>query len=195
MSHIPGYTLGTAAISRSPVTLAQFETMKATALFGEQDVAALRQSRDILQDQVEDVLDVWYGFVGSTPHLVASFGSAHDGKPHSGYLEAVRKRFARWILDTADASYDQAWLDYQHEIGLRHHRVKKNQTDAVPSTSHVPFRDMFALIFPMMFTLRPFLAKRGHSAAEVEAMYSAWIKSCLLQVTLWSYPYVKDGDF
>jgi hypothetical protein len=23
----------------------------------------------------------------------------------------------------------------------------------------------------------------------------AWVKSCLLQVTLWSYPYVKDGDF
>jgi hypothetical protein len=26
-------------------------------------------------------------------------------------------------------------------------------------------------------------------------MYLAWVKSCLLQVTLWSYPYVKDGDF
>jgi hypothetical protein len=44
-------------------------------------------------------------------------------------------------------------------------------------------------------TLKPFLAKRGHSPAEVEAMYAAWVKSCLLQVTLWSHPYVKDGDF
>jgi len=45
------------------------------------------------------------------------------------------------------------------------------------------------------FTLKPFLAKKGHSADEVEKMYAAWVKSCLLQVTLWSYPYVKAGDF
>jgi hypothetical protein len=30
---------------------------------------------------------------------------------------------------------------------------------------------------------------------SVEKMYAAWVKSCLLQVTLWSHPYVKDGDF
>jgi hypothetical protein len=29
----------------------------------------------------------------------------------------------------------------------------------------------------------------------VEAMHAAWVKSCLLQLTLWSHPYVKDGDF
>ncbi len=39
------------------------------------------------------------------------------------------------------------------------------------------------------------LAARGHDAAEVDAMHAAWVKSCLLQVTLWSHPYVKDGDF
>ena len=53
----------------------------------------------------------------------------------------------------------------------------------------------FALIFPVTFTLRPFLAKKEHSAEDVEKMYAAWVKSCLLQVTLWSHPYVKDGDF
>ncbi|AUX41581.1 uncharacterized protein SOCE26_030020 [Sorangium cellulosum] len=26
-------------------------------------------------------------------------------------------------------------------------------------------------------------------------MYAAWVKSCLLQITLWSHPYVKEGDF
>jgi hypothetical protein len=45
------------------------------------------------------------------------------------------------------------------------------------------------------FTLRPFLAKKGHFAEEVEKMYDAWVKSCLLQVMLWSHPYVKDGDY
>jgi hypothetical protein len=26
-------------------------------------------------------------------------------------------------------------------------------------------------------------------------MHQAWFKSVVLQVTLWSYPYVKNGDF
>ena len=195
MNDIHGYTLGTAAVSRSPVTLADFEAMKASALFGEEDVKYLRMSHDVVKDQVEAILDVWYGFVGSQPHLLASFSSKADGKPLGDYLAKVRRRFGQWILDTARAEYDQAWLDYQHEIGLRHHRAKKNVTDGAPSTDLVPFRDLFALIFPVTFTLRPFLAKKGHPAEEVEKMYGAWLKSSLLQMTLWAHPYVKDGDF
>lgn len=107
----------------------------------------------------------------------------------------MRKRFGQWILDTAAAQYDQRWLDYQHEIGLRHHRAKKNRTDGADASAIVPFRDLFALIFPVTFTLKPFLAKQGHSAEQVEQMHAAWLKSCLLQLTLWSHPYVKDGDF
>ena len=192
---IPGYTYGTAAVPRSPVTLEDFERMKASVLFGDDDVKALRMSGDILKDQVEAILDVWYGFVGSQPHLLASFSSKLDGKPLGDYLGAVRRRFGQWILDTARAEHDQAWLDYQHEIGLRHHRIKKNRTDGAPSTDVVPFRDLFAMIFPVTFTLRPFLAKRGHAPDDVEKMYQAWLKSALVQVTLWSYPYVRDGDF
>jgi hypothetical protein len=192
---IPGYTYGTAAVAKSPITLADFERMKQSVLFGEEDVKALRLSHDVLQDQVEAILDVWYGFVGANPHLLASFTGVSDGKPLPNYLEAVRRRFGQWILDTARAVYDQKWLDYQHEIGLRHHRTKKNRTDGVASTDHVPFRDLFLLVFPVTFTLKPFLAKKGHSPDEVEKMYAAWVKSCLLQVTLWSYPYVRAGDY
>jgi hypothetical protein len=195
MSSIHGYTHKTEAVSRSPVSLTDFEHMKASVLFGEQDVVALRMSYDVVKDDVEAILDVWYGFVGSQPHLLTSFTSKSDGQPLGAYLDAVRKRFGQWILDTARAEYDQAWLDYQHEIGLRHHRAKKNKTDGASSTEIVPFRNLFALIFPVTFTLRPFLAKKGHAAEDVEKMYAAWVKSCLLQVTLWSHPYVKDGDF
>jgi hypothetical protein len=195
MSDIPGYTAGTTAVQRSPVTMADFEQMKASVLFGDEDVAALRLSYDIVKDQVEAILDVWYGFVGSQPHLLASFSGRTDGKPLGDYLGAVRKRFGQWILDTARAEYDQKWLDYQHEIGLRHHRTKKNVTDGAVSTAIVPFRNLFALVFPVTMTLRPFLAKKGHSADDVGRMHAAWVKSCLLQVTLWSHPYVKDGDF
>lgn len=193
MNAIPGYTYG--AVPTSPVTLAELEQMKASVLFGEDDVKWLRASADVLKDEVEAILDVWYGFVGSQPHLLASFTGRSDGQPLGDYLGAVRKRFGRWILDTARAEYDQAWLDYQHEIGLRHHRVKKNVTDGAPSTDLVPFRNLFPLVFPITFTLRPFLAKQGHSPSDVDAMFEAWLKSCLLQVTLWSHPYVKNGDF
>lgn len=192
---IPGYTFGTADVPRSPVSLADFELMKKSVLFTDDDVKALRQSYDILKDQVEAILDVWYGFVGSNPHLLAAFTGQADGKPINEYLAAVRKRFGQWIVDTAQAQYDQKWLDYQHEIGLRHHRSKKNKTDNVKAVDHVPFRYLVALVYPVTFTLKPFLAKKGHSAEEVEKMYQAWVKSCLLQAILWSHPYVKAGDF
>jgi hypothetical protein len=192
---IPGYTLGSPAVGRSPVSLADFERMQAAALFGPEDVRALRQSCTILADQTDAILDVWYGFVGQTPQLLAAFAAPKSGEPQGAYLEAVRKRFARWILDTAAADYGQAWLDYQHEIGLRHHRTRKNRTDGAGAAEIVPFRYLHALVVPITTTLRPFLAKKGHSPAEVDAMHSAWVKSVLLQATLWSHPYVKDGDF
>lgn len=188
-----GFTRAATA-TRSPVTVAEFDLMKKTALFTDEDVQSLRRSHDILKDQVEAVLDVWYGFVGSNPHLLASF-TGRDGKPLPDYLAGVRRRFGQWILDTARARYDQMWLDYQHEIGLRHHRTRKNRTDGAAATDHVPFRDLFALVFPITYTLKPFLARKGDAPEEVERMYAAWLKSCLLQVTLWSYPYVKPGDF
>jgi hypothetical protein len=195
MTTIPGYSFGTSAVPRSPVTLAELEQLKASVLFGDDDVRHLRASREILRDHVEEILDVWYGFVGSQPHLLASFTGKADGAPIADYLGGVRRRFGQWILDTARAELDQAWLDYQHEIGRRHHRVGKNRTDGVASTDLVPFRHLFALVFPITFTLRPFLARGGHGADDVDRMHAAWVKSCLIQVTLWSHPYVKDGDF
>ena len=194
-SSIPGYTFGTPHVSASPVTDADFALLKQTVLLGDEDLRHLRLAGEVLGDQIEAILDVWYGFVGANPHLLASFTSKDDGKPLGDYLGAVRKRFGRWIVDTARAEYDQKWLDYQHEIGLRHHRMKKNATDGARSTDLVPFRHLFALVYPVTATLRPFLAKKGHSVEHVEKMYAAWVKSCLLQVTLWSHPYVKDGDF
>lgn len=192
---IPGYTHGTSASARSPLSLDDLARMRQSVLFGEEDERWLRASRDVLADQVEDVLDVWYDFVGSTPHLVASFGDRTSGEPLPDYLLAVRKRFGQWILDTASARYDRDWLDYQEEIALRHHSTKKNATDGAHSTDVVPFRDLFLLAFPVTFTLKPFLAKKGHAPEEVDAMYAAWLKATLLQVTLWSRPYVHDGEF
>jgi hypothetical protein len=194
-TNIPGYDFGSPALAQSPVSLQDLELLKKTVLFSEEDAAALRRSRDILAPQVEQVLDVWYGFVGSNPHLVSAFCDPSSGQPDTHYLDAVRKRFGQWILDTAGADYGQAWLDYQHEIGLRHHRTKKNRTDGARGSGHIPFRYLIALLYPVTATLKPFLASSGAPAEEVEKMHQAWIKSVLLQVILWSHPYVKEGDF
>jgi hypothetical protein len=192
---IPGYTAGTTTVPRSPVTLAELELLKKTVLFGPEDAQALKRSQAILAGQTDAILDVWYGFVGSNPHLLQFFAHPKSGEPQGAYLEAVRKRFGQWILDTAGADYGQAWLDYQHEIGLRHHRSKKNRTDGATAADNVAFRYLSALVVPITTTLKPFLAKKGASASEVEAMHAAWVKSVLLQTILWSHPYVKAGDF
>lgn len=39
------------------------------------------------------------------------------------------------------------------------------------------------------------LADGDHSEAKIGAMYYDWFKSAVLQVTLWSYPYVPEGDW
>jgi hypothetical protein len=191
---IPGYTYGTDAVPRSPVSLQELELLEATLLLGDDDLAALRRSGEVLAAQVEAVLDVWYGFVAANPHLLAAF-SGSDGQPDEGYLAAVRRRFGRWILDTARADYDQAWLDYQYEIGRRHHRGGKNRADGARAADHIPLRYVLALLVPITTTLKPFLAEGGAAPDEVEAMHQAWVKAVLLQVILWSYPYVRDGDF
>ncbi len=192
---IPGYTAGTASVPRAPISLEELELLKQTVLLGEADIAALRRSGEILADQIEAVLDVWYGFVGSHPHLLAAFVRPADGQPDAGYLAAVRKRFGQWIRDTAAARFDQAWLDYQFEIGRRHHRTGKNRTDGVAAAPHVPYRYLAALLYPITATLKPFLAARNDPPEQVEAMQDAWRKAVLLQVILWSYPYIREGDF
>jgi len=191
---IPGYTFGTYNVPQSPVTLEELDRLKKTVLFEEEDKKYLRLAGDVLGDQVEDILDVWYDFVGSHPHL-AHYFSGSDGEPDPAYLDAVRKRFGQWILDTCNRPYDQDWLNYQYEIGLRHHRTKKNQTDNVDSVPNIDARYVIAFIYPITATIKPFLEKKGHDAEEVEKMHQAWFKSVVLQVTLWSQPYIAQDDY
>jgi hypothetical protein len=194
MNHIPGYTYGTSQVAPSPLTLEDLDNLKKAVLFTEEDERYLRMAGEVLADQIEEVLDVWYGFVGSHPHLVYYFTDG-KGNANAEYLAAVRKRFGQWILDTCNRPYDKDWLNYAHEIGLRHHRTKKNQTDGVNSVPVVNYRYMVAFIYPITATIKPFLAKKGHSAEEVEKMHQAWFKSVVLQVALWSAPYVRGEDF
>jgi hypothetical protein len=50
---------------------------------------------------------------------------------------------------------------------------------------------MVAFIYPITATVREFLAKKGHSDAQVEAMHQAWFKAVTLSVVLWARPYAE----
>ena len=192
---IPGYRLGDPALPASPLTGQDFADLKTSLLFTQEDVAALRKAHDVVKDQIELVLDVWYGFVGSTPHLLAYFSDPTTGAPDGDYLASVRKRFGQWILDTCRAEYDDDWLAWQDEIGRRHHRIGKNRTDGASAAAHIHMRHILALAVPISVTMKPFLAGKGHSAGEVDTMHAAWSKAVLLHAILWCRPYVTEGDF
>jgi Protoglobin len=190
-----GYTYGTKEVAKSAFTLEDLKLLEQSMLFTEDDVKYLKMSHDILKDQTNEILDVWYGFVGGTPQLLYFFGNKTTGKPEGEYLAKVRERFRMWILQTAEANYDQNWLNYQYEIGLRHYSTKKNKTDNATAVPIVNYRYIPALTVPVTTTLKPFLAKNGAGAEDVEKMYNAWVKSVLMQAILWGQPYMKKGEF
>lgn len=182
-------------MEKFPITREEFELLKKSVMIDDEDVKYLKMAGEALRDQVEDVLDLWYRWVGSNPHLVHYFADRRTGRPIPEYLEAVRRRFGRWILDLCERGFDGAWLDYQLEIGRRHHRTKKNVTDGVDSVPHIPLRYLIAFVYPITATIKPFLAKKGRSAEDVERMYNAWFKAVVLTVALWSYPYTREGGW
>ena len=60
---------------------------------------------------------------------------------------------------------------------------------------NIDLRYVIAFIYPITATIREFLDDEDHSIDEVDTMYHAWFKSVVLQVTLWSYPYVHDDGW
>jgi hypothetical protein len=192
---IPGYNPGAPEVVRSPITMDELRGLKASCLFTDEDMVYLRLSHEVLKDQAEDLVTMWRGIIAQHVHLASYSWDRDTGEPDKAYGEKVGKRFAQWVLDTARAEYDQTWLDYQYEIGLRHHRSKKNQTDHANTTAHIRGRDLIGFAAATVAPMRPYLEKGGHSPEVVLRMQEAWWKSMILQVTLWSQPYMNQGDF
>lgn len=186
---IPGYAYGDPRLETSPVTPEDLARLEQTVLWTETDARALARAAEILGPRAERILDVWYGYVGSHPFLIESFAGA-DGTPDPDYLSAVRARFERWIIDLCTRERDQAWLDYQHEVGLRHTAAKKNLTDGVTSTApEIRLRYLVAFIVPLTLTIRPFLAEEISDGQELDTVFQAWFKAVTLTATLWAEPY------
>ncbi len=189
--NIPGYAYGAEAISKSSISLQELEQMKTSVGFTIEDERFLHLAGEVLKDQVKQVVEHWRSkIIASIPHL-ARHSRSPDGNPLPDYLAASNLRFQQWVLDTCLRPYDQAWLDYQQEIALRHTSLKKNQVDGVQSTPHVPLRDIIAFIPVMNETIKPYMAAKGHSPEDVEKMHLAWCKSLQLQISLWTGLYAK----
>jgi hypothetical protein len=187
---IPGYTYGQPSVAPSPVTLNDLEQLKASVGLTEEDERFLRMAGAVLDHQVETIVHHWRAqIIAGIPHLARH--SRHlDGSPAPDYLERSNGRFQQWIRDSCLRPYDQTWLDYQHEIALRHTRLKKNQTDGVTSTPHVPYGDIVAFLAVLNETIRPYLAAKGHDDSDVSGMHRAWCKSMHLQMALWAKTYM-----
>jgi hypothetical protein len=189
---ISGYDYGTARAAQSPLSLVELQELERTVGWTDADGEAIAMAGEVLAGQEEAMVDSWRAIIGQQPHLAKWFFGP-DGKPDEAYKAAVKKRFVRWVTDLCRRQRDQAWLDYQEEIGLRHTPAKKNKTDGVDTPEVVPLRFLLAFGVPVIQGARQFFARKGHSAADVERMHGAWTKSFMLTLVLWSRPYVKDG--
>jgi hypothetical protein len=188
--NIPAYTYGTSEVAPSPISVEELQSLKTSIGFTAEDERFLRLAGQVLAGQTQQIVAHWRsGIIAGIPHL-ARHSRTPENEPNPAYLAASNLRFEQWILDTCLRPYDQDWLNYQQEIALRHTSIKKNQADGVRSTAFVPFRDVVAFTAVMNETIKPYLAKNGHSEAEVAAMHLAWTKSLQMQIALWTKPYM-----
>jgi hypothetical protein len=192
VDNIAGYAYSANDLATSPVTMKDLDLLKQTITLDPEDARYLRMAGEVLEDQTDSLVNLWRGVISSMPHLSFYFKDA-NGNINEEYKAKVKERFKQWIMDVCTKPYDQDWLNYQHEIGLRHMLVKKNQTDNVEAPPHIPMRYVIAFTAVVNDTIKPFLAKKGHSLGVIEKMHKAWSKAVLLHVTLWTRAYCSDG--
>jgi hypothetical protein len=154
--------------------------------------ALLGRGAKILRPQAEAMVDEWRAIIGAHEHLARWFFGP-DGKPDDAYKAGVKRRFVQWVVDLCSRPFDQAWLDYQHEIGLRHTPDKKKPHRGANTPSHVPLRYVLAFSIPVIHCVRQRLMQAGVSGDRLERMQAAWAKAVMLTLTLWTEPYTKDG--
>jgi hypothetical protein len=136
---IPGYDFGSMHSAKSPVSTEELLQLEQTLGWTTNDELVLRKHASLFEDQAEKMVDFWRAIIGAQPHLAKWFLDP-NGRPDDAYKAAVKKRFVQWVGDVAIRPHDQAWLDYQEEIGLRHTPDKKNKTDSRHTPPLVPLR-------------------------------------------------------
>jgi hypothetical protein len=189
---IAGYDYRTPRSATSPLDLEDLQRLKEAVWLTADDEAALRDAATILADQADEMVTFWRQRLSEQPWL-APYSQHPDGTPNPAYGEATKPRFDRWIIDACTRPLDQSWLDYQHEIGLRHTPAKKNKTEDADSGPFVPLRYLLAFTAVVIATARRFLAAKGADGEQLDRLHSAFTKSVTLHVTVWTRAYGDAG--
>jgi protoglobin len=189
---IPGYIYAQPGVARSPVSLEELRLIETAVGWTEIDAAVLQRHSSIFKKHAEQMVNAWRAVIGEQPHLAELFFGP-DGKPDEQYKARVKQRFVQWVIDASVRPHDQAWLDYQEEIGLRHTPEKKNKTDGAHTPSLVPLRYLLAFATVITTTSRRFFIDAGVKDEELQKLEDAWSKAVQLHITLWARPYAKHG--
>jgi hypothetical protein len=159
-SSIFGYDYGTSRSAISPVSESDLAKLEQAAGWTSADAAVLASQADLFRDKAESMVDSWRAVIGAQPHLAHWFVKP-DGAPDEAYKASVKRRFVQWVVDVALRPHDRDWLNYQHEIGLRHTPAKKNKTDDTYTPPVVPLRYLLGFV-PIVLPIRQFLTRWIH---------------------------------
>jgi Protoglobin len=188
---IPGYDYGTAKSAVSPVTDEELRHLEQTVGWTAEDAAVLARHADLFRAKSEAIVGRWRGIIASQPQLARSFFKP-DGTPDEEYKTRGGRRLVQWVVDVPVRPHDRDWLNYQHEIGLRHTPAKKNQADGAHTPPVVLYRYLLGFV-PIVLPIREYFREAIQDESELNRIEAAWTKAVLLHVTLWSRAYVEEG--
>jgi len=174
----------------SPVSTSDLAYLEQAAGWTLDDARLLAAHANLFRAKAESTVDSWRAVIGSQRHLAHRFVRPDDTLDEQ-YKASVKRRCVQWIVDVAVRSHDQAWLDYQQEIGLRHTPAKKNKMDGADTPLVVPFRYLLGFV-PVVLPIRQFLKDDIKDPEELQKLEDAWRKAVLVHVTLWARGYVSN---
>ena len=174
---IPGYDYGRPEVARSPVSMEELRQIEAAIGWSADDAATLKRHSGIFTDHAEEMVGAWRAVIGSQAHLAKWFFGP-DGKPDEDYKARVKTRFVQWVADACLRPHDQAWLDYQEEIGRRHTPQKKNQTDQSEAPALVPLRYLIGFGTTVCLTSRKFFVDAGLKGQELRKLEDCGPRPC-----------------
>ncbi|HEY0612651.1 MAG TPA: protoglobin domain-containing protein [Chitinophaga sp.] len=172
-------------MTSSTLSLRDLVLLKRMLLFTREDESYLQMAGEVLSDQAEAILDIWYDHMVANDYLAHYF--TRDGQPDADYLNSLRPRFGDWIRQLCQPSRSNQWSRYEEAIAqrFREQPISDSGLDDIPV---VFLRYLVTFIYPVTAAIRPFLSKHGHRPEDVEKMNQAWFKAVSLSVILWTYP-------
>jgi len=179
------YESTSAGITSSTLSLRELVLIKRMLLFTREDERYLQMAGEILSDQSETILDIWYDHMVANDYLAHYF--TRDGKPDAEYLRTLRPRFGSWIRQLCQRPANNPWSQLEQAIAQRY-QDQAVPTPLMPDLPAVFLRYLVTFIYPVTNAIRPFLSKNGHRPEEIEKMHQAWFKAVSLSVILWTYP-------